>query len=189
MKVPNLTEILALRPEAAEADAMRAAITQAGAQLVTIRQRLAEVADKQRGPALSISDKDLEVARREVEALQLAERRLAELITGMQADLRGLEARETHAALQAEAREVADALAALADWQAGEFEELRAMMGRGFRLQDAATAAHLRFSERLREAFRDPDIRACGPLGVSVPALPGLSTMPRAFFPNWGTAA
>lgn len=176
-------QILALKPEGVDAAGMQDAIANAGELQAGLRQRLAEIAVGQTGPALAISDREFEAGRRETEMLDLADRRITELLTQMEAELAVLRAKETMASLQRQAPQVAGAIAALEKWLATDLKKIQQMMTAGFALQEEADRLRRDFMEQVDLAYRDVELRRLGSLGVELPRLP--ETMPRNLFPNW----
>lgn len=172
-------QILALKPEGVDAAGMQDAIANVGELQAGLRQRLAEIAIGQTGPALAISDREFEAGRREAEMLDLADRRITELLSQMDAELAVLRAKETMAALQRQAPPVVEAVAALEKWLENDLQKIKRMMTAGFALQEEADRLRRDFMEQVDLAYRDVELRKLGSLGVELPQLP--EKMPTTF--------
>jgi type I site-specific restriction endonuclease len=183
VKAPSLEQILALKPEGVDAVGMQAAIGTATELRQALATRIAEIEDILARPALEITDREFEQGRREAEVLQLADRRIAELIPQMEAELAHLKAEATMAELQAQAQPVTDAVAALERWLDADLAKISAILTKGFALQEQAVSLRRAFADRVDEAYRDLELRKLGSLGAELPQLP--ETMPRNLFPNW----
>jgi hypothetical protein len=181
--IPSLADILALKPDTADAEGLRAAIVTATNLRVSLVGRMSNLAASLEGSALSIADKAFAEAERDKQLINIALRRVDELLGGLRADLLVLDGQETVAALREDASRLVEAADALAAWQESEFSEIRQMMGRGFRLEDELRRLHSGFIDAAQAEYRRLEVREAGAIGVVVPALPARG--PRSLFPGW----
>ncbi|MBP0445012.1 hypothetical protein J8J14_09490 [Roseomonas sp. SSH11] len=179
----TLDQILALHPKGADAATLRTAITTAEEMQASLRLQADTAKAERERNLLTRSDKELQGLERDAVNAVLAADRIAALLPAMRADLAAAEGREALDDLRAEAGLLKEAFEALQRWQATEFVQIKAMIGTGFRLEEAARNAHAGFVLRLQDAYARQEVRDAGPLGVPVPSMPG--NLPREAFPNW----
>jgi len=176
-------DILALHPKNADAATLRAAIARAELLRRDLNLQTEELARVRSKGVLAFTDEELAQAAQDTAAATLAFERIDALLPLMRADLAKAEGAEGLAALRAGATPVQEKVAALETWQRVQLPKLIAIMGEGFRLQDAAQAERDTYLETVRRAYSEPAIRDAGELGVTVPPMP--AQLPRAQFPNW----
>lgn len=179
----TLNDILALRPAAGDAAAIRAAIAKAEALRAEHAALVAELERARPGKLLSADDKAITKADQEAAAARLVVERLDALMPLLLEDLAAAEGRETVALLRTEAEATARDIQALQAWQDNELPKVWEIIGRGFALEDAAVEANNRLIARVKAAYERQEVRDAGPLNVEVPAIP--AARPRATFHAW----
>jgi hypothetical protein len=188
--LPDLPTILSLRPGPdADSAAIRASIARGEAMRDAARVRAEEAEGLRGDPAalLTVDDAALAAAERDAAAARRAGDRIDLVLQEMQQDLETATARETHAALQAEAADVTRAIEAMRAWIEGDdYAQLRRLLGRGLRLEKEAVAKRSAFLARVDAEYRRSlALRAIGALGADLPDLPPEGSRPTGLFPGW----
>ena len=181
----ELDEILALRPpEDADSATIQAAISTASKKRTELLT-MAATADQVRADGLlSASDKAMLKAEQDAAHARLAVERIDALLPRVRLDLEAAKARETMAALHTQADAVADAGAALAQWQADKLPAFWSPLREGFELHDKLTAEYAKLKAAVEAAYHDPNVRELGQFNPDLTAKgwPDASQMPRKLF-------
>ena len=181
----ELEELLALHPpKGADSATIAAAISKAAqkrAELLT----MAATADQVRADGLLVAtDKAMLKAEQDAAHARLAVERIDALMPRVRLDLEAARAREAMAALHAQADAVADAGAALAQWQAEKLPAFWGPLREGFALHDKLTTEHAKLKAAVETAYHDPNVRELGQFNPDLTAKgwPDASQMPRKLF-------
>ncbi|MBN8925536.1 MAG: hypothetical protein BGO51_13600 [Rhodospirillales bacterium 69-11] len=178
----TLTQVLALRPTEGDAATYRRALADAEARRDELLAEAEQVERDHAAGLLTMDDKAL--AR--LEDVAAGARRMAARIDALLPEIRNdmakAAARETVAELEAGAPEVAEAIAALNEWVATRPAEIQRIMREGVDLQNRAIAIFGEYQDQVDEAYRNPAVRALGPLNVDLGEMPVRAMLPNNLY-------
>lgn len=184
--IPDLSDILGLRPQQVTAATLSEAINQASTLREAMMQHANALIDGRGEMLLRSNESDILDAEMQAAKARLAADRLDALLIELRKDhSEAVEAEYVEAALVDMARMHAAALEAieeLVEWRE-DYETIRRLVGKGLYLNQRAEDARQRLLGAVENYYTRAAIRARGPLALPEPTLPEL--LPSRIFPGW----
>ncbi|MBN8902638.1 MAG: hypothetical protein BGO51_06470 [Rhodospirillales bacterium 69-11] len=178
----TLAQVLALRPTEGGAATYQRALADAEARRAELLAEAEQAEHERQAGLLHLDDKQLSKLEEAAAGARRMAARVEALLPLIHDDMAKAAARETVAELEAGAPEVAAAIAALNRWVATRPAEIQALMREGVDLQNSAIAAFARYQDQVDEAYRNPAVRALGPLNIDLGQMPVRAMLPNNLY-------